>query len=1154
MAKTYATYNKSTGRYDNPRITTGNSGGSSTARTNPNTSSKQQQSQTGYYSTKQRGFVTNSGKFYPTNNPNFTPSGFTRVATPTVEKYTPAALNELISRAGQKGKVTPQELEKNPNAIEQLEKKAMEGYDKNKVQALINQAGQKGKVTPQEIQNNKNALMQLQKKVRGDTQVYAQTHNKVAADIQASRERVYTKGFKEEINKTGTVNLVRQGTNIRTEPTKKFPKGRLLRTEKSPVGYETTETITQQVETEKKIPLYEISRDIQLEPQQRTPSPQESSTPEWVNKMKEDKTSTYKSAEGEYINPKVPFKMGLFPAAEFVAAHSKGKEVLENINIPYYANKLYEQSERESFEPKTTGKIVSSITKGLGAVSLGVIEVPISAAQYPKEFVVSSLMFPYTALTNPKEVIKPINENPARFVGNIIGAQLVFSAIGKTVKTIKGQQMVPQVLKEFLREEKPTYLKGEIKFTEKEGIIKQYANKVLIQDKSAQRMGIGKITSGEVKNGVDMTKRPITPNVETIIGKIEERRTALSGQREPYLVVIEGETPSGSKITIGTDLKGNVEVTNINTKYMGRDYFITAITEAGETTTKVFRKKIFSSGFKEIYSGKQLTQPIIKMTEYITKAETVETSIKQPELTVQGQSIIQQSKSVRTGYGDFKGYMKGYPKAEATVLTNELIKVESLSWWKKLIASEKPTSLFEANKKVQMNPSIELIKKDVTYDLVREGVLSNEFKTTVIGNPQETVIIETPNRIYSEQIANSKGKFKIQLNPDKNTPIEQSKTPQIAQETKIDVKAIREAELKKAALIDKNFPKTQKKIYNILDKYFKKNPPKETQKITSLQQETILEPKPKQETEIINYQVETPETPKNLQFTLAGISDTTSEIKGAYNSLYLPLNANPLKNSALYQQKVIITEKPTQFTTIPKQSQFNEIKSKSSVFLENRTQTKINTKTETNYKPIIDIKTDIISRAQTNTKTNTLTNSIVNTKAETKAETKTETKAETKTETKAETRAMTQTKTQTATKSFTNTMTMPIPEPPPEINTKIGIGGKKKKKTDLFITEIRKKGKFKGIAIKESKEAAINLGIQTVRNTAAASFRIKEKSTGKPITSFGNIGKGFYSSKKQTGVIIQKRGTRITTQGEKKEITFKGIAANRTKNKKGIWR
>jgi len=42
--------------------------------------------------------------------------------------------------------------------------------------------------------------------------------------------------------------------------------------------------------------------------------------------------------------------------------------------------------------------------------------------------------------------------------------------------------------------------------------------------------------------------------------------------------------------------------------------------------------------------------------------------------------------------------------------------------------------------------------------------------------------------------------------------------------------------------------------------------------------------------------------------------------------------------------------------------------------------------------------------------------------------------------------------------------------------------------------------------------------------------------------------KTFYSSKKEPGVFIQRREARISSPGEKREITFKGIQMQRNKN------
>jgi hypothetical protein len=105
----------------------------------------------------------------------------------------------------------------------------------------------------------------------------------------------------------------------------------------------------------------------------------------------------------------------------------------------------------------------------------------------------------------------------------------------------------------------------------------------------------------------------------------------------------------------------------------------------------------------------------------------------------------------------------------------------------------------------------------------------------------------------------------------------------------------------------------------------------------------------------------------------------------------------------------------------------------------------------------------------------------------------------------------------------------------------------KKKRKKLFGVEVRRKGEFKRIAVTESEQVAVNTGIGAVRNTAAASFKVKDLTDNKIVTGFKSQlnPRVYYESKKEKGTFIQQRSQRIKTPGEKREITFKGIFANK---------
>ena len=108
----------------------------------------------------------------------------------------------------------------------------------------------------------------------------------------------------------------------------------------------------------------------------------------------------------------------------------------------------------------------------------------------------------------------------------------------------------------------------------------------------------------------------------------------------------------------------------------------------------------------------------------------------------------------------------------------------------------------------------------------------------------------------------------------------------------------------------------------------------------------------------------------------------------------------------------------------------------------------------------------------------------------------------------------------------------------------IGVGGAEGKKESSFFAEVRRKKKFFTLGTFETKESAVKAGQTSVLTSAAASFRV---SGAHGVLSFQEIGrpesmnKAFYASAKEKGVVIQKRETRISSPGEKKEITYKGL-------------
>jgi hypothetical protein len=93
------------------------------------------------------------------------------------------------------------------------------------------------------------------------------------------------------------------------------------------------------------------------------------------------------------------------------------------------------------------------------------------------------------------------------------------------------------------------------------------------------------------------------------------------------------------------------------------------------------------------------------------------------------------------------------------------------------------------------------------------------------------------------------------------------------------------------------------------------------------------------------------------------------------------------------------------------------------------------------------------------------------------------------------------------------------------------------------ILEVRKEGKFKAVDIGDV-ESLKERGIDILKGTARASFRIKSE---RGETLDVGIPKGFIKSKKEKGVVVQPRESRISSRGEKEEITMKGLRTLRSK-------
>lgn len=107
---------------------------------------------------------------------------------------------------------------------------------------------------------------------------------------------------------------------------------------------------------------------------------------------------------------------------------------------------------------------------------------------------------------------------------------------------------------------------------------------------------------------------------------------------------------------------------------------------------------------------------------------------------------------------------------------------------------------------------------------------------------------------------------------------------------------------------------------------------------------------------------------------------------------------------------------------------------------------------------------------------------------------------------------------------------------------------KEKKKMVGFNVFTRQRGKLVKITPKPLSEAeAINFGQFYVGTTARASFKLEASKGELGVFKGQGFAKDFYKNNK--GFFIEKRGRRIKSVGEKREITYKGIASNRGKRK-----
>jgi len=213
-------------------------------------------------------------------------------------------------------------------------------------------------------------------------------------------------------------------------------------------------------------------------------------------------------------------------------------------------------------------------------------------------------------------------------------------------------------------------------------------------------------------------------------------------------------------------------------------------------------------------------------------------------------------------------------------------------------------------------------------------------------------------------------------------------------------------------------------------------------------------------------------------------------------------------------------------------------KTKQEIDTKNLLNAKVDTKTKTKQIVKADVKVD--------------TKAITKTLAETKTDTKTLTKAQTKTltETKTDTKTLTKTITPTVTQTVAKTPAplLEFPKTPPPVAPVIGLPDLPERGGMAYAVEVRRRGMFQEVGKARTLAKAFLLGKQKVEHTAAASLRVVplggNKREGISAGAWSVLGKQkFRKSKTEADVFIQRRSYRISTAGEKGEITKKGLLA-----------
>lgn len=106
-----------------------------------------------------------------------------------------------------------------------------------------------------------------------------------------------------------------------------------------------------------------------------------------------------------------------------------------------------------------------------------------------------------------------------------------------------------------------------------------------------------------------------------------------------------------------------------------------------------------------------------------------------------------------------------------------------------------------------------------------------------------------------------------------------------------------------------------------------------------------------------------------------------------------------------------------------------------------------------------------------------------------------------------------------------------------------------------FDVLVRRKGIFRRVSTQPTLKRAVAVGKTNIFSTAGASFKIVPREGGGVSREVrGLLSNKFYESRREPGVFIQKRQFRISSPGEKREITYKGLLTQRARKKnKGVF-